>query len=475
MKNRILVLLFLCFYYIADSQTLITLNGQINNAQSNEVKVMYINNFLEFKEVMAGASVLKEDGKFGMTLEWEKPGPALLTHGDLVYRIFLSPGDKITVTLDPKKFYETTQFEGNGSEVNNFLTKLDFKFHSGLAYEEYTNSFKDKKLEDFKIYIDKRKNDQLQYFKKYYEGKKVPPSVENYATSMILYSWATDRLNYLWMHTFYNNKNGFVKVDESYYGFLYEIEIQNEKALSTYYYVTFLEAYFDDLSYTKLDKNLQKKQEVSKEQYELLYDLINEKLKGSVKELMLAKLLYDGAKDGLGDQLKPKLEAFKTIYTNEDYLTLLKAKYEVSEKLKKGAPAPVFKFPDINGETVSLEDFKGKVVYLKIWASWCAPCRSELPYENKLAGNYFKGKDVVFLNVSVDTNADSWQQLIYKEGALGVQLLAGNHFDSPIMQMYNANGIPHYVLIDKNGNILENNTKSPSQGITKDITKALEN
>ncbi|PCH69982.1 MAG: hypothetical protein COC01_00020 [Bacteroidetes bacterium] len=468
----ILALIFLTLNIIA--QNLVTISGKIVNPQSNEIKIIYINNFLEFKEVMAAASILKEEGKFGMTFEWNKPAPAILLHGDLAYRLFISPGDKIKVALDPKKFYESTVFEGKGAEVNTFLTKLDFKHHSGLAYEKYAGSFKDMKLDEFTAFIDKRKDDQLADFKEYYKDNIPSPAVDNYVKSMVTYSWATDKLNYLWMHTVHNNKKGFVEVKEDYYGFLKDAALQNEKALTTYYYVSFLEAYFDDLSYQQLDKKLKKQQEVSEVQYEILYDLIKNKLKGSVRELMLSKILYDGARDGLSEELKDKLEQFKTIYTNEDYLKILKEEYEVSDRLKPGAPAPNFKFPNAEGEHVSLSDFKGKVVYIEVWASWCAPCRAEIPYAKKLANNYFKDKEIVFLNVSIDTHAESWQKLIYKENMPGVHLLAGEHHDANIMELYNASGIPHYVLIDKDGKIIKNNCKSPSEGITKDITAALE-
>ena len=72
-------------------------------------------------------------------------------------------------------------------------------------------------------------------------------------------------------------------------------------------------------------------------------------------------------------------------------------------KTAPGQPAPDFSFPDMDGNMVSLEDLRGKYVYIDIWATYCSPCRAEIPYLQKLEEK-LKDKNIYFVSISVDTN-----------------------------------------------------------------------
>lgn len=472
MKKILLYFLFIIYPFLSEAQKIVTFSGKILNPKSNAIHIKYIDNYLQMKEITAGSAIIDKEGKFGMTFEWSEAKPALLYHGDQSYRLFLIPGDKLKITLDTDKFYQTANFSGKGSEVNNFLTLLDFQFNQGAALQEYNESFQKYELEEFVIYINKRKVDQVKLYEETFIN---PPSQEfnNYILSAFDYSWAADRLNYLELHSFYNNKKGFVKVSMEYYNFLDKVKINNDVALSTYYYVHFLESYFNDLSYQQLTKKEKKKIGVaSVKQYNSLYDLINQKLEGKSRDLMLAKLLYDAVDAGLTDAMKPKLAEYDSINENKAYRKILNELYYASSVLKKGSPAPDFSLPDISGKMVSLSDFKGKVVYIDIWASWCVACRAEIYHTKKLIEKY-KDKDVVFLYVSIDTKADLWQKLIFEMKIPGVHLISGKHFESDVLKHYLASGIPHYALIDKQGNIAINNANSPSQGVFNEINDLL--
>jgi len=74
-----------------------------------------------------------------------------------------------------------------------------------------------------------------------------------------------------------------------------------------------------------------------------------------------------------------------------------------AQNLDPGNPAPDFTLKNNQRDTLSLSDFRGKVVYLQFWASWCAVCKQQIPY-TKLLQNELQGKDVVFLYISVDEN-----------------------------------------------------------------------
>jgi len=141
----------------------------------------------------------------------------------------------------------------------------------------------------------------------------------------------------------------------------------------------------------------------------------------------------------------------------------LRKYYTAIKKLKPGNPAPAFTLTDEKGKSVSLNDFKGKVVYIDFWGVYCGPCIYEIEnYSDKLHEKY-KNADVVFLNICVDSKETIWKAALKKYHLKGINLIAEGWANSPICQDYNINGLPHYVLINKNGIIIDNNAPRPSE------------
>ena len=138
---------------------------------------------------------------------------------------------------------------------------------------------------------------------------------------------------------------------------------------------------------------------------------------------------------------------------------------ELSAKLyvgHKGGKAANFTYPDRNGKMVSLSDFKGKIVVVDVWATWCGPCRKEIPALIELEKE-MHGKDVVFIGVSVDEKKDyqKWLEALDKEGLEGVQLFANGW--SQIVKDYKIKGIPRFMVFDREGNVISIDAPRPSE------------
>ncbi|MBN4065696.1 TlpA family protein disulfide reductase [Candidatus Amoebophilus asiaticus] len=137
-------------------------------------------------------------------------------------------------------------------------------------------------------------------------------------------------------------------------------------------------------------------------------------------------------------------------------------------------PAPDFTYKDINGKEVSLSDFKGKVVYLEVWASWCQFCRKELPHSKRLE-RLFRKDNVVFLHVSIEQNEERWKEFIQEKKIKGVHLITKQVFESDVVKQYGIVGIPHFILIDKDGNLVTKKAKRPSTyGIEDELARLLD-
>lgn len=140
----------------------------------------------------------------------------------------------------------------------------------------------------------------------------------------------------------------------------------------------------------------------------------------------------------------------------------LQAYYAAIRRLKPGNPSPEFTLTDEKGEAVSLNEFRGKVVYIDFWGVYCGPCIYDIRnYAPKLHEHY-KDKDVVFINICVDSKPAEWKAALKKFNLSGVNLIAEGWANHPVCKDYNVSGIPHYVLIDKNGKIVLNNAPRAS-------------
>ena len=121
-------------------------------------------------------------------------------------------------------------------------------------------------------------------------------------------------------------------------------------------------------------------------------------------------------------------------------------------RLGKGVPALNFTFPGLDGKKVSLADYKGKVVLLNIWATWCAPCVAEMPSMEKLYQE-LKDEDFELLAVSVDESGVEVVTPFMKKHKLSFPVLLDTQGD--IKSLYQLTGIPESFIMDKDGIIVE--------------------
>lgn len=145
------------------------------------------------------------------------------------------------------------------------------------------------------------------------------------------------------------------------------------------------------------------------------------------------------------------------------YADTLKQFFVNIQRLKPGVPAPGFTLKDDNGKQVSLAQLKGKVVYIDFWGVGCGPCVYDIKNEVPGLHEKYKNKNIVFVNICVDSNDPAWKEGLKKLNLDGVNLIAEGWTKNPICQAYNVNSIPHYFLIDAEGKIVDNNSPHPGE------------
>jgi thiol-disulfide isomerase/thioredoxin len=113
---------------------------------------------------------------------------------------------------------------------------------------------------------------------------------------------------------------------------------------------------------------------------------------------------------------------------------------------------------------VIVKENKGKVVVFDFWASWCAPCREELPDMHKLLKRF--KKDVEFVFISLDIDREKWISALKEEGLADnkYNLMTSDMQSTPLSKSLKINAIPRYVIFDKQGNLVNDNAPVPSEG-----------
>lgn len=218
----------------------------------------------------------------------------------------------------------------------------------------------------------------------------------------------------------------------------------------------------------------------------------------SVKSFLISKthfteeLIASGNKEDLDKAIKNYRSAYedlKTKYTNVDSTQVaimdkniegsvqqlnkfMGSKLATRSAFPKDTPSPIFEnYENYAGGDLSLSDLKGKYVYFDIWATWCGPCIREIPSLKKVE-KQFEGKNIEFVSISVDEGRgykgdkaaayEGWKKMVADKDLGGIQLIADNGFKSDFIKKYQINGIPRFILIDPEGNIVNANAPRPS-------------
>jgi thiol-disulfide isomerase/thioredoxin len=125
--------------------------------------------------------------------------------------------------------------------------------------------------------------------------------------------------------------------------------------------------------------------------------------------------------------------------------------------------SPSFDYENHKGGKTKLADLAGKYVYVDVWATWCGPCRAEIPSLKAIEEKYH-GKKIEFVSISIDVAKDheKWKNFVTDKSLGGVQLFADKDWNSDFMKGYGINSIPRFILIDPNGKIVKSDAARPS-------------
>lgn len=422
---------------------LVKIGGTITNPVDGMV-------YIELEDNTVDSAAVDAKGNFAIELSVKKAMSASFHHGHEMSAMLLAPGFDLNVTLDPNMFDETIKYAGKGSGPNNFLAQ-------SYLMEEKAAENKDalygKSLTEFNNEIDQAKNNQLTQLDQSFQDISGFESLAQEKKKEIEYNWAYQKLSYPDQHYFATKEA--VTLDSTYYSFVNDFDLNNEADLVINNYKLFLLAVANKRAsdYVAKDENIKDLK---------LYAYVKENHTGAVKEKLLNYVVQGAVYDMPYEPNTEKVLAdFATV--NPEVHAKLKGMYDSFQALKPGTVAPDFKFPSLAGDSIALSDYKGKFVYVDVWATWCNPCLAEIPFLKELVQSFEGNDQIVFMQVSVDEAKDKskWEEMVKEENINAVQLFADG-WNNELCKAYAINGIPRFILVGPDGKIIDAFASRPS-------------
>ncbi len=266
------------------------------------------------------------------------------------------------------------------------------------------------------------------------------------------------------------NKDGFFKdtlnVKEGFYQMYDGVEVTNLYLKNGYDLNLKMDAkkFDESIIYSGIGANennflAQATIEESKVDYDKIFALKESEFNTKVDEISnanLAKLESSNLDPAFIELQKKNIEGNK-IGMKQYY-----GEAQKKQLLNNTVSAP-FDYLNFKGGNTKLSDFKGKYVYIDVWATWCGPCRAEIPFLKKTEEKY-EGKNIAFVSISVDVQKDfdKWKKFVAEKQLGGVQLFADKDWNSDFMKSYSINSIPRFILIDPSGKIVSADAARPS-------------
>ncbi len=419
-------------------------SGKIENLDGEKISVR------NSEKVINDITIL-DDGTFSDTLKNIAPGYYTFKYANETSSFYLKPGYNLNLSLNSKEFDESIKYSGNGSNENNYLAQkyLNEEGLGKLATYQYLGTLNEV---DYIHKMDSIKQLETTFLN---NQKDLDTDFKSLEEASITYGWA----NKLSKHELYKrhvSKDDNYKASDNFYAFEKKLNIEDPNLLAVGNYKNYLNQY-----YAQKANQLAKKDSIENDM--AMLKVVSQEVKSpKIKEF----LLFGAAKYGVSytSNLQGYYDVFMANSTDGDHKKDITEKYNKLIKLSKGQPSPKFlDYENFKGGTTSLDDLKGKYVYVDVWATWCGPCKAEIPSLKKVEEKYHN-KNIAFVSMSIDRKKDydKWRDMVAEKELSGVQLFAPNDWKSQFVTDYGILGIPRFVLIDPEGNIVTANAPRPS-------------
>ncbi len=477
MKNLFLLILVAVLFAACSTKTTgpepVSFGGEVLNPKDSVVYLKQLGTSIQ--DVMEGKVIdtFVLDTNNGIDVKINRnEGLYRIIHGRSFFDVYLAPGKSLYFQFDAANPYETIAFQGKLKkaatylyERSNVLNELQKQRTAMYALSE--NEFL-AKVDSSRQLLDSMLVQFSTNNSRFNESFIKNQGLSNYYITAI---WMVQYPKY---RVYYSQADSIAPLSPGYKATLAAIDLNDSSSAHIPAYISFLGAKHEALVSEYYEAHLEEAEADRFAYYKSKWNIADSLFSVPIfSDYFRYTSIRDMVRYESPELDQNLIEGFnkhvKTIAFIEDVNTSIAA----WDHLQKGMKAPGFNYESIDGGTVALDSLLGNYVYIDVWATWCGPCKREIPYLKNLERT-FHDQPVRFVSVSIDENKRAWRKMVTEQELSGIQLFAEGAWKSTITEQYNINGIPRFMLIDPEGNLISANASRPSGDIEEVLNELLE-
>jgi len=418
----------------------------------------------------------------------------LVSYNDERIRLLVHSGDSIHIEFESSNLKKSIKFKGKAKEDNSLLVKFDtIPVIKRVPFNVTMEKFKTLSPNEYLRFCDSLYQESVKAYNGFIKKQKLSPVMERWMRNEVEYAFFNDKWSYPENHRQLNNIRGYWNWDvaDEYFDFQKSVQISDSDLINSFTISSLINhidfgGYVDRLifkeSYSKTEDGHWAKSK------KLDYDSLC--LDGIIKHVNNNLVLQLGLCEYMGGMIKrgdiKKFEKYQHLFA--EYITNQHLKEQLLSYYRETKLR--FENPALNTKAILKEisntpaksiidsillNNKGKVIYVDCWATWCGPCRAEIPYSKELMMK-LKDLPVSFVFLCFESEKDKWKAEVEKSKLGGTHYFIPKVSEAYFKKAFSITSYPTYMLFDKNGNLISNNTSRPSDQdkiieIIKQLTK----
>ncbi|MFQ3362892.1 MAG: thiol-disulfide isomerase/thioredoxin [Woeseiaceae bacterium] len=446
-------LIFLVFLFISCSKVpnaRITFSGNIKNNSEDILKVSNYNSTL--KQQIPIDSL----GNFRGLVEVETDGYYFFQVGRSYTTVRFKKGQNVHVSIDASDFFKSIIYSGDLKKENNYNVSKS-KLRANLVGD--TKEYFVVPLNDFLPKI-KKTRDTLFSLLANSELSQKDTELEK---RLIKYEYLQTYNNY---KKFYNyHKKVDPVLPDDYFDPILGMNIDDDEIFrySRAYRNLIIENF-----------RLSSKIALSKDTSLTIIDFVKNKISdlksADIREQIASMLIREIREEN--ENIDDDYDKIMTLLVSDRMKEKLTLRYKSAISTTSGTASVDFNYENFDGGSISLQELRGKLLYIDVWATWCGPCIKEMPALKELVKEYAK-KDIEFVSISIDgkNDYDKWKKMVPEKNVGGIQLYDAEGLDSDFMKAFSVSLIPRFMMIDSEGKIITAKAPRPS---SKDVRKFID-
>ena len=396
---------------------------------------------------------VQPDGTFKDTIKAPDNDYVLFNPQGIELPMYLAQGDELAVNIDVTKMPLSIKLAGKDTVATAYLRK---KFDLSIELQNGLEDLFKKGVEDFKKGVE-------DYGKKYTDflknTKNLSSDFVKKEEKSINYELAHIKSIYEKAHLRYTQEE--VKLPKEFADEIAKIDYDNKEDYNTF-------RTYKELVATHLFNMFEGE---GAETWAKTIDYVKGLKSDNIREGLTRYFITAVSASNNAETNALLIDAIKAVVKDSMALKELDRRIAGLEKTKPGTEFSGFEGEDINGKPVNYNSLKGKLVYVDVWATWCDPCVEEIPAMKALQEEY-KGKDVVFVSLSVDRDKEEWKKMVAEKKMEGLQLHLNLVTQGEFVTNNDITSIPRFFLISKDGKIIDIAAPRPSNAKIKELINA---